>query len=817
MKKIIAPLLFVASCLQVRAQDAVEYKVPPKAIADLLLAPPTPTVSIDDKGHYMLLIERSSMPTVEELAQPELRIAGMRINPNNYGPSRASYITNFKIKNLQTGKEVPVTGLPPKLQGGSITWNPEQSKIAFSNTTNTVIDLYEIDVKTAVAKKVNKRPLNMVMGDYRYADNETLLYNAALQPATKAPAKPLAPKGPVVQQNMGKAAPSRTYQDLIKSPYDEQLFEFYGTSQLVQNKAGVETNIGKPAIYTNASLSPDKKYMLVETVSKPFSYLVPVNGFPSTVQVTDRAGKVLKTLAQLPGSETSPSGFDNVQDVPRGFNWRADEPATIIWSKPLDSGLMKSKVEYHDAVYALSAPFIGTQREIAKTKMRYRGIMWGDANFALLNEGSQGKQMTRMYKFNPTTGETVLLLERSTNDAYNNPGTPVMKENQYGRNVVQTVNNGAGILMTGQGASKDGDMPFLSVFDIASKKNNIIWRCEAPYYESVVKVIDADKKIFITSRQSQTDAPNYFVRNLAGASALAITAFPDPQPALRKVTKQKISYKRKDGVDLTATVYLPEGYDAKRDGPLPIFMWAYPREFKSAADAAQVRGSKYTFTRVGNSSPVYLVTQGYAVMDETEFPIVGEGDNNPNDNFVDQLTWNAEAAIKKAAEMGWGDSTRVAVGGHSYGAFMTANLLAHTRLFKAGVARSGAYMRTLTPFGFQNEERTYWEAPDLYYKMSPFSYADKIKDALLLVHGDADNNPGTFPINSERLFNAVKGHGGTVKFVSLPYESHGYTGKENLLHMFYETTEWLNKYVRDAKKDAPKKNEGKPSGAGFGG
>ncbi|HYK56097.1 MAG TPA: prolyl oligopeptidase family serine peptidase, partial [Flavisolibacter sp.] len=263
------------------------------------------------------------------------------------------------------------------------------------------------------------------------------------------------------------------------------------------------------------------------------------------------------------------------------------------------------------------------------------------------------------------------------------------------------------------------------------------------------------------------------------------------------------------GINLTGDLYLPKGYDAKKDGPLPVIMWAYPREYKSADDAAQVRGSKYTFTRINYGSPIFWVTQGYAVLDNAEMPIVGEGGKEPNDNFIPQLHLNAHAAIQKLAAMGVGDSNRVAVGGHSYGAFMTANLLAHTKLFKAGIARSGAYNRTLTPFGFQAEERTYWEAPDVYQKMSPFTYANQIKTPILLVHGEMDNNPGTFPIQSERLYNAIKGHGGTVRYLVLPYESHGYSAKENILHLLWEQNQWLDKWVKNADKNQPASEEKK--------
>lgn len=800
MRKMVFAIGFLFSFVSLFAQEALPYQRPPKLLEDLLLAPPTPTVSIDDKAQFMLIMERSQYPDVEELAQPELRIAGLRINPRNFGPSRANYITNMKIKNIATGKEMQVTGLPANLKGGAPTWNPSQNKIAFSHTLTDRIDLYEIDVKTGVAKKVNKSALNLTLDGYSYLDDATLMYTATLAAASAAPKAPSAPTGPVIQENLGKAAPSRTYQDMIKNPYDEALFAFYAAGQPVMNKGGIETKFGKPGIYTSINASPDKKYYMVRQIQKPFSYLVPVNGFPSTVTITDASGREIKKLATLPSSETAPSGFDNIQNVPRGFSWRADKPATAVWAIPLDSGLYTKKVEFHDAVYTLDAPFSGQATTLAKTQMRYRGIVWGNDNMALLNEGLQRQQKVKVHRLNPATGATDVLIDRSTNDGYNNPGSPVLTRNQYNRSVLQTINNGTALLMEGEGASPKGDLPFLAEFDLTQKKNNIIWRCEEPYYETIVKVIDADKKKVITRRESQTEVPNYFLRDLTTGSRTALTAFTDPQPALRELKKEKINYKRADGIDLTATVYLPAGFKPGTDKPLPIFMYAYPREFKSAADAAQVRGSQYRFSGVTWGSPVFYATMGYCVMDATEFPIVGEGDKQPNDNFVEQLTLNARAALLKIHQLGYGDTSRAGVGGHSYGAFMTANLLAHTRLFKAGLARSGAYNRTFTPFGFQAEERTFWEAPDVYMKMSPFAYADKIKDALLLIHGDADNNPGTFPINSERLYAAVKGLGGTVRFVSLPYESHGYAGRQNVLHMLQEQYAWLEKYVKGAKK-----------------
>ncbi len=652
-----------------------------------------------------------------------------------------------------------------------------------------------IDVKTRKATKLNKAAVNMVMGAaFDWIDNNSLLYAAVNKPLSMAPKKPLAPKGPMVQQNLGKVAASVTFQDLIKSPFDETQFEFYSTVQLMKNTNGVESRIGDPAIYSSVSVSPDKKYLLVERIDKPFSYLVPAGGFNSTMLITDMSGNTVKQLAKIPSSELAPRGNDNVLNAPRGFNWLDNFPATVQWIEPLDSGLIKNKMDFHDAAYTLAAPFTGSPKELVKTAERMYGITDVNENLFFVTEGSRAKHRTRMSKFG-WDGKTETLIDRSTDDAYNDPGSPMTEKNKYGRNVPKLL-NGTTLFMRGTGASVKGDLPFLNSFNISTKETKQLWRCEEPYYESVTSVLNYDDLTIITNKQSQDEQPNYFIRNLSNKSSKAITNFPDPQPGMRGISKQKITYRRKDGVDLAADLYLPKGYDPKKDGPLPVIMWAYPREFKSASDAAQIRGSKYTFTRVGYGSIVFWATQGYAIMDNAEMPIVGEGDKQPNDNFVEQLVWSAEAAINKVAEMGVGDSTRVAVGGHSYGAFMTANLLAHTKLFKAGIARSGAYNRTLTPFGFQNEERTYWQAPEVYSRMSPFSYANQIKTPLLMIHGEADNNPGTFPIQSERLYNAIKGHGGTVRFVQLPFESHGYAAKENILHMLWEQDQWLSKYVK---------------------
>jgi len=791
-------LLLVSSA--VSAQTS--YQTPPASIADLVNAPSTPAVTFSKDGSFMLLLERTESPSIEDLAQPELRIAGLRINPSTTGPSRAGGYTNLKIKKTATGEEIQVTGLPSPAKMSGFTFSLDERYLAFTQTEAKGISLWMVDLSTHTAKALTGPILNQVLGNSMawLADNSLLI--KAVNPARgKVPSAPVAPAGPTIQETSGKAAPSRTYQDLLANPHDEALFAYFMDSQLMRIALdGSSTAVGKPAMIKSMLLSPDKNYLLVESIQKPFSYLVPADRFPYTVDVWNSQGALLKTLAQLPLDEVRPTGFDATVSGIRNVNWRADAPATLYWAEAQDKGDPKIKVAERDIVFTLMAPFTGEKQKLVGTSLRFGGISWSDDSFALLSERWSASRTEKVSVFQPGVPSQAprTIIERSSDDLYNDPGSPVLVDNAYGRKVLQR--NGNLVFMTSEGGSPEGSMPFLSTFNTSTKEQKILWRSQAPYYERVTKVLDKEGSQLITLKESTDMSPNYWLVNTKKRVApKQLTAFADPYPTLKGIKKQLITYPRKDGLNLSAVLYTPEGYEPARDGRLPVLMWAYPREYKSAADAAQVRGSKYTFTRLSWGSPLYWVTRGYAIMDQTEMPIVGEGELEPNDFFIEQLVANAEAAINKVVEMGVGDRSRIAVGGHSYGAFMTANLLSHTQLFAAGIARSGAYNRTLTPFGFQYEQRSYWEAPEVYFNMSPFSFADQVKTPILLIHGEADNNSGTFPIQSERYYNALKGHGATTRLVLLPHESHGYAAKESILHTLWEMDSWLEKYVKNKK------------------
>ncbi len=811
MRKHISRLILLVAFIGINLESnfaQTTYQTPPKSIADLVNAPSTPSVVWSKSGDWMMLLERAGNPSIEDLSQPELRIAGLRINPATSGPSRSGSVENLKVKMTRSGEEIQITGLPanPKMNGFSL--SKDDKYVAFTQTEPTGISLWVIDLTTYEARKLTDNILNEVTGGSLAWTPENQILIKAVNPSRgEIPKAPAAPAGPIIQETSGDAAPSRTYQDLLANPHDEALFAYFIDSQLMLvNLDGSKKAIGPAGMIKSMDLSPDGSYLLVETIKKPFSYLVPASRFPYDVEIWDKTGKKVKTLAQIPLDENRPTGFDATVAGPRNINWRADHPATLYWVEAQDGGDAKVEIAEREIIYTLKAPFAGEKQKLASTAYRFGGIAWSDDNFAIFSERWSRTRMDRKSVINPGNPAQApkVIIDRSSDDIYNDPGDPVFTLNELGQRVL--LRKGDLVYMTSEGGSAEGSMPYLSAFDTKTKTENILWRSQAPYYERVVKVLDDEGTEFITLKESTDIQPNYWLVNTKRRIApQQVTNFAHPYESIKGIQKQLVTYKRKDGLSLSAVVYTPANYDPKKDGTLPVLMWAYPREYKSAEIAAQVRGSKYTFTRLSWGSPIYWVTRGYAIMDQTEMPIVGEGEEEPNDFFIDQLVANAEAAIDQIVGMGIGDRRRIGVGGHSYGAFMTANLLSHTNLFAAGIARSGAYNRTLTPFGFQYEQRTYWEAPEVYFNMSPFSYAHKVETPILLIHGEADNNSGTFPIQSERYYNALKGHGVTTRLVFLPHESHGYSAKESILHTLWEMDTWLEKYVKNVDKLETKK------------
>lgn len=800
IRKNFLAVFFILSAISiVSGQESLKYQLPPADIVRIVDAPQTPAVSVSPDKQNMVTVEKPPIITIAELSAEELRIAGIRINPANNGPSRMTYNKGFRIIDIDGTDPREIAGMPRDPNLGFPLWSNDGKKFSFTNTLPAGIELWICDIVSLKASKIAEN-LNMTFGSriIWLPDNNSVVYLITNPGRGPVPVRSPVPEGPVVQENLGKQGQAATFQDLLKDQVDETIFEYYAGSQLMLWDGTASVKVGKPCMITDVAPSPDGNYLMVTTMHRPFSYIVPYYLFPSVTQIWDLKGNIVKTLNEAPLTENLPRGYDMVLTGPRNYDWRSDKPATVYWVEALDSGDYRNEMKYHDQVYILDAPFTGSPVKYIATEKRFGGITWGSEKFALISESLSKTRMRVVSSFDPSDPEKTIkkIYDYNSDDRYNNPGRFMTDQNIYGRDVLLFADKGKSLILTGNGASPEGDRPFIDKYDIATGETSRLWRSEAPYYESVVTLLDISKGLILTTRQSITEVPNYFIRNLRNGRLAQVTKFENPYPQLAGIHKELVKYKRNDGLDLSFTLYLPAGYNKEKDGPLPTLLWAYPREYNDPSAAGQVSGSPYAFTRISPASALVYVTQGYAVLMDAAFPIVGSEGKEPNDTFIEQLVANAEAAVNKAVEMGVTDPKRVAVSGHSYGAFMTANLLAHSRIFAAGIAESGAYNRTLTPFGFQNERRSYWEAPDIYNGMSPFMHADKIKDPIMLIHGMADNNSGTFPIQSERLYAALKGHGAVVRLVLLPDESHGYAARETILHKHREVLNWMDKYVK---------------------
>ena len=803
---VLAPVLVPALAL---AQTS--YQQPPAPIARALDAEPLPAVSVSPDRKWLLHLRRRGLPSIEEVGAPEMRLAGLRLNPRTNGGSRDVSFTGFALQSVQGGGSTPalrsitVPGATGEVRMGSPLWSPDGKHIAFTVTGPTAITLWTADIPASAsgpavaARRVSQLALNATTGNpCSWVGNARLACLTIPAGRGPAPSQAATPTGPISQESEGKAAPNPTFQDLLKSPADEQLMEHYLTSQVVLlGLDGTSTRLGTPALRTRVAPSPDGSWLLVETTHRPYSYLVTLNSFPSLSEVWDLTGKVVRKLDDSPLDEQASRRFDQVPVGPRNLSWRADAPATLAWVEALDGGDPAKPAAKRDAVKSLAAPFAGEPTVHAQLEWRGGGITWARNDLAFVTENWRRTRKTRTWAIDPSNPSTAprLVFDRSSEDRYGDPGRFEVAPNRYGRLALLTTKDGRHAFLGGQGASAEGDRPFIDRYELATGKTERLFRSAAPFYEEPVAVLDPDAGVVLTRRESTTEVPNYWARTVAGnAQPRQLTFFKDPAPQFAGVTSQLVTYKRKDGVELSATVYLPAGYDKAKDGPLPFFLWAYPLEFGSAAAASQVVGSPYRFTRPTGASHLFLLSQGYGVMDNPTMPIVALNGKESNDTYVEQLVTSAQAAVDKLVEMG--------VGGHSYGAFMTANLLSHTNIFRAGIARSGAYNRTLTPFGFQGEERDYWKAQQLYTEMSPFTYANRVKTPILLIHGMADDNTGTFPVQSERYYAALKGNGAKARYVQLPAEAHGYRARESIGHTLYEMVTWLDRYVKPKQEKA---------------
>jgi dipeptidyl aminopeptidase/acylaminoacyl peptidase len=789
--------VLVVSARGAAADDA--YRPAPSPVREVLRAPGTPVVMVSPDGRWALAATYPKYPPIAELAAPMLRLGGVRLDPRTNGFHAWSHFRGgYTVRRLPDGPEVAIR-MPKDLKFGSAYWNATSTRFAFVSIAAGSIELWVGDPAKATVRKVNGVAVNPLLGNQLQwlSDGRTLAVKTVPLRRKPAPAE-APPSGPIIQDASGVGTASSTYEarDLLRNAYDADLFEHYMTSQLALVDAATAkvTRIGAAGVIGNVQAAPDGKHLLVTRVVRPYSYARPWHRFPREVELWARDGKRVETVASLPLADQVP--IEGVPVGPREFRFDPTQPATLVWVEALDRGDWAVTVPRRDRLMRKELGKPATAwRDVER---RFAGIDWVEGgDLIAISEWDRDKRWEWMHVGGlDGTSAMTTIVDRSFNDAYADPGTPLYEVLPTGGYVIRR--EGDAIFWSGEGATPTGNRPFLDRMSLKTRQRERVWQSAAGRLERFKAWIDAGAGTFVTMGESPTEPPNLELRTLGDATVKRLTSHPDPTPQVRGVTKQLVTARRADGVQVNVTLYLPPGY--VKGTKLPTVFYAYPLEYSDAATAGQVTTSPTEFTTPWGAAVELYALAGYAVLD-VSMPVVGPPET-VYDSFVEQIVGNAKAAIDKAVEMGVTDRDRVGVTGHSHGALMTANLLAYSNLFRAGIARSGAYNHTLRPFGFQSEHRTYFKARATYQKLSPTLNADKIDEPLLLIHGAIDVNPGTVPLQSEKLYEAVRGAGGTTRLVMLPFESHGYRAIESIEHVMAEQIEWFDRYVKAAKPRA---------------
>ena len=779
---------------------AAEYQLPGAELQAIVDAPAAPTYLGGPLRRVVAQFGRAAMPDLKVVDEQTISLAGVTISTKFHAGARTQFSNSLSLLSIADGKSVAVRGLPPAPRIADARFSPDEQWLALSLWEDDGVKLWLVDVKAARARRLLSLPLNSVLstGFAWLAGSDTLL--VSLVPARPSRAEPTPRKNvPVMTEFLANAAPQpRTGADHLKSLQDADVLDWYLARQLARvDVGGRVTKLGAPDRFLAVAASPDGRYLLASRLLRPYSDAVAVDRFPRVTEVLDREGARVIGLHENGAWERGGTDRDVVEAGPRQFGWRADAPATLYWASALDDGDPARAADYRDAVYMRAAPFRQPPVLLVRLKGRLARIMWGSDDLAVAAERWGRQRLTRTWRLRPGQADAAPtpMFEVADGDRYGDPGKPLQRTLANGEQVLATTGDDQALIFSADGAGPEGDQPLISRYNLADGRFTTLWRSRAPYYEKVLALLDRDGRRFVTQRESSNEPPNLYVREGDGA-ARQLTHHASPAPWMSAVESRQLAYVRADGVPLSAKLYLPPGYRAEADGRLPVLVWVYPQEFRSKSAAAQVQGSPYRYAAVDPRGPLPMLRLGYAVLDGPAMPIIGDAGAAPNDSYVGQLAASAEAAVAEIVRIGVADPRRIAVGGHSYGAFTVANLLAHTKLFAAGVGLSGAYNRTLTPFGFQLEARALWQAPQVYQAMSPFNYADQINAPLLLVHGLDDSNPGTPYLQSERMFSALKGLGRTTRLVGLPREDHLYRARESILHVLWEEQRWLDRFVK---------------------
>jgi len=789
------------SALTSAATLAQIYQQPSPAIRAVLDAKALPSYLVSPDQRTLAIVVPRKLRTVAELARPVLRHAGLRYDPATDSPQLITAIESLSLRPLQggaEGAERPVA-LPAGGAFHQLRFSPDGKRFLLNRRTDTAVELWVGEVATGKLKAVPRLKLHtMLENDVVWLNDHELV--TLTVPAKRGPAPVFnAPSGPSIQESIGRNSPERTQQDLLGNAQEAAVFAHHASSQLarVDLNSGAVRPIGEPGLFSHLEALGTPGQLLTMRLLEPFSYQVGWDDFAAQAEVRGVDGKVVP-IGRTRLKEGVP--VEGVITGPRHFFASPGADGAVYWVEALDGGDTRVPAPHRDRLMRLDPPYTGEAREVHRVAQRLSRLDFLEGGRqALVQDFDLAKMRTSTELVTMDGGAAAQrLIERSVRDRYRDPGTPLQRMLPTGRAVVR-VDEGA-LWYFGTGASPEGDKPFIDRLGLADNKKSRVFQSGAPvnggdaaHHERPLAVLDGEGRRVLTVRESVSEPGNVVLRGGPSLAELTpLTDVKDPAPQLREIQREFVRFKREDGVALSFWLYKPPGYQPGERRPTVV--WAYPLEYTDASTAGQVSGSSNRFNVFPGTSPLMLLLDGYVVLMDATMPVVGDP-KTVNDSFIAQITANARAIIDKAVDLGVSDRDHMVVGGHSYGAFMTANLLAHTRLFKAGIARSGAYNRSLTPFGFQSERRTYWEAQEVYQKLSPFNYADRLKEPLLLIHGELDNNPGTFPMQSARLYQALAGTGGSVRYVTLPFESHGYSARESVGHTLWEMSEWMKRQV----------------------
>jgi dipeptidyl aminopeptidase/acylaminoacyl peptidase len=789
-------------------QPTTGWRIPPEEVMEVLHAPQLPQVRAAPSGEHLMLADPVTYPPLAELAAPMHKLAGIRVNPVVNDVHGRHGNTSPRLVAVESGTEVPLP-LPKDLEVHDVSWTADGQRFALIVRHADHMGLWVGSIEGDLSK-IENVAVNQLLGTgVRWLPDQKRLLVRRIPERGPPPKPPAIPTGPEILEGTGAKSRS-TYEarNLLETAHDDVLFEYYATSELVvvDPETGKLETLGEPAVYASADFSPDGRFLLVERMVGPWSHAVPWWRFASELEVWDTDGKSVASIASLPLADEVP--IHGVPLGPRSAAWRATAPHTLYWVEALDGGDPVAEAAHRDRLMRLDEPYTGRPEEVFKAEHRivsWQGGWGTEGGTLMLTQRERIRRWSYTWLLDVDKGTSRLWFDLNERDQYASPGFALRRPLPNGSWVLHQ-KEGA-VYFSGIGATDDGDRPFLDLRHMETGEVQRLFRCEPERYEFFV-AFAGDSDRFVMRSESAVDVPNYHLATLGKVAEAAegeatrtltrkpITRFEDPTPQLRQIEKRLVRYKREDGVPLSFQLHLPPGY--QEGTPLPTVVYSYPQEFSDPSTAGQVRGSTQRFSRLSGASHLFFLLQGYAVLDRTAMPMVGDPEST-YDTFVPQLVADAEAAVAKAVEIGVTDARRIGVIGHSHGGLMVANLLAHTDLFRAGIARSGSYNKTTQPFGFQSERRSLFEARDVYIQVSPTFFADQVNEPVLVIHGNADSNPGTLTLQSEVFFEAVRGSGGTTRLVLLPFEDHGYRARESVEHVLWEQIRWFEKYVKNAE------------------